>query len=93
LEYAFKARFVENSWNTAGFCIFVIRFIFYRKNSHQAQKIILNKWIISERKGYTYYEDTQKRTFAQKIRKIKNTVLMLMPMPVPQMVCELTSQA
>ena len=38
---------------------------------------------IRKEKDIPYYEDTQKRTFAQKIRKIKNTVLMLMAYACP----------
>jgi len=38
---------------------------------------------IRKEKDIPYYEDTQKRTFAQKMRKIKNTVLMLMAYACP----------
>lgn len=38
---------------------------------------------IRKEKDIPYYEDTQKRTFVQKIRKIKNTVLMLMAYACP----------
>ena len=38
---------------------------------------------IRKEKDIPYYEDTQKRTFTQKIRKIKNTVLMLMAYACP----------
>lgn len=38
---------------------------------------------IRKEKDIPYYEDTQKRTSVQKIRKIKNTVLMLMAYACP----------
>ncbi len=38
---------------------------------------------VRKEKDIPYYEDTQKRTFPRKIRKIKNTVLMLMAYACP----------
>lgn len=38
---------------------------------------------ISIEKDIPYYEETQKRTFPQKIRKIKNTILMLLAYACP----------
>ncbi|MDR3287228.1 MAG: acyltransferase [Prevotellaceae bacterium] len=40
-------------------------------------------FIIREGKAIPYYEETQKRTFGQKTRKIKNTLLMLLAYACP----------
>jgi hypothetical protein len=42
-----------------------------------------SRYSILDEKEIPYYEETQKRTLLQKIRKIKNTVLMLLAYACP----------
>lgn len=45
--------------------------------------MVSTQWQIQEERPVPYYEDTQKRTFCQKLRKIRNTIYMLLAYVCP----------